>query len=104
MRLRRRFYHWFDKAGNSHGNLRTLSSFLHRQKKTSWRYGPRRKIQIPRQQEKRISEEKSESKEIKILTRNNFQMNKIIVEIRAGAGGDQKKSDRYFCQKKQILL
>ena len=31
-------------------------------------------------------------------------MNKIIVEIRAGAGGDQKKSDRYFCKKKQILL
>ena len=30
-------------------------------------------------------------------------MKKIILEIRAGAGGDQKKSDRDFCQKKQIL-
>jgi len=30
-------------------------------------------------------------------------MNKVILEIRAGASGDQKKSDRYFCQKKQTL-
>lgn len=30
-----------------------------------------------------------------------MNVNKIILEIRAGAGGDQKKSDRYFCQKKQ---
>jgi len=34
-----------------------------------------------------------------IFAKKTNIVNKIILEIRAGAGGNQKKSDRHFCQK-----